>query len=180
MPPEAENDNFLAELGLDDGEEQTQETQGSEETNSSAMKELRAALERREKALRKAGKEIEELRQFRTDAVQRERSDTLRVAGLTERQAKVFLATGEDVTPEAVQAFKSEVLQTPPPETSQEEPPTPGFAPTQVGTPPPPGKVYSRAEWIALSATDAATAQRLFQEGRVDLSGLREGLGPEK
>lgn len=37
----------------------------------------------------------------------------------------------------------------------------------------------SRTEWLAIGKRDPLEAQRLFQAGKVELSDLREGLGPE-
>jgi hypothetical protein len=66
---------------------------------------------------------------------------------------------------------------------STEEAPAPtgGFTPTT--TPegvPPGGKRYTRDEWLNLSITDPALAQRVHQQGRVDLSDVRQGLGSDK
>ena len=43
-----------------------------------------------------------------------------------------------------------------------------------------PWGVVSRDEWMRLSATDPVKAEALWSAGRVDLAGLREGLGPQK
>ncbi len=38
----------------------------------------------------------------------------------------------------------------------------------------------SRADWLNLTKSDPLEAQRLFQAGKVNLSDLREGLGPDR
>jgi hypothetical protein len=41
-------------------------------------------------------------------------------------------------------------------------------------------KRFTRAEWLQLSVDDPAEAQKVFKAGKVDLSDVRTGLGPER
>ena len=173
-----ELEDFLASL---EGEDTNQEQENPE--NPVDPKKFKEWAYGTRKTIKAYEKELKDLREFQTKTVAEQRVGALKAAGLNEFHAEAFSKFYPEVTPETVAEYKTraglaaapvEETEPPAPET-----PSPGFAPTSIGTPPPPGKTYSRAEWIALADKDSATAQRVFQEGRVDLSGLREGLGPE-
>ena len=86
-------------------------------------------------------------------------------------------------------AFRGQTAAPVTPETSSEEPPPEVDVPAETlsgivngpsGSATSGTFEVSRADWLKLSATDPMEAQRLFQAGKVDLSGLRDGLGPDR
>lgn len=150
----------------------------------SNFKQLRTHANKLEKTLKARDSELEELRAFKTEADQTKRtaevSKVFSDLGLTTPAAtKLWNLEHPDSAPEqaAVQAWAVEngfaVSDEPPVQDT-------GFTPTQTPEGTPPGsKRMSRQEWTALAAEDPAAAQTAFQKGRVDLSDLRRGLGPE-
>ena len=166
-----ELDEFLASL---EGEETDQEQEKPADPKDKKFAEWAYKERKDRKALEK---ELKDLREFQAKTVSEQRVSTLKAAGLNEFHAEAFSKFYPEVTPETVAEYRVRAgLEAAPAREEEETPatetPSPGFAPTSIGTPPPPGKTYSRAEWLALAETDTATAQRVFQENRVDLSGL--------
>jgi len=150
---------------------------------------LRKAYNRSERDRKEFEKELVELREFRTTVVKEKREKAIESA-FTEAQlnpvhSKLFTALNpevevEQITTDAVAKFAVEYgLAT----ISGEEAETPepvqqGYAPVVVGNSAP-LKRFSRTEWEQMAASDPAAAEKAFKDGRVDLSGLRQGLGPQ-
>lgn len=42
------------------------------------------------------------------------------------------------------------------------------------------GQIYSAKEWAALSKVDPVQGQKLLEQGRVDMAGIKAGLGPDR
>jgi hypothetical protein len=139
------------------------------------------ALRKEQQEKKKILKELEELRAFQAQAVEDQRKATLRAAGLTDGQIKYFQG---EVNPESVKEFLADLgvyreEESSDEDTTQEqEPPAPRFAPTTVGNPPG-AALLSREDWLKMSATDPERARKAWQDGKVDLSGLRDGLGSD-
>ena len=158
--------------------------------------EVRSAYNRSEKALKKALQQNEELVAFRDEVIVQRREQAIASAfaeaGLNPAQAKLYASLNPDATPEtatkeAVSAFAAEYgLAAGGTETdaTPAAPAAPTVRTTVVSVPASAGipstGILTQADWVKLSSVDSAAAQRAWQEGRVDLSGLREGLGPEK
>jgi hypothetical protein len=118
----SEQDALLAEFArLRDAVESLQEEEGTTSTDGPAQREtsqaenstikaIRAEAKRAEKRAAEAEAELAELRAFKEEATQEKQQAILVGAGLTPRQAEVFLRSFDAVTPENVQVFKSEVL----------------------------------------------------------------------
>ena len=155
-----------------DDEESTPATPAAADTaleppkENATIKAMRDALKRQERELKKSTSELEELRKFREEAVARERAQALATAGLSPRQSEVFLAAYGEVTPEAVAAFKSEVLGV----TSEGVTEAP-FAPTGfVGEPQ--QETLDRKGFEELFRKDPAKARDLFAQGKVKFRGM--------
>ena len=80
------------------------------QSENSTIKAIRAEAKRAEKRAAEAEAELADLRKFREETTARAHEAVLAAAGLTPQQAALYLKAGEEVTEEAVQKFKSEVL----------------------------------------------------------------------
>lgn len=157
-------DELLAELDLEEEKDQEQAPVPQEKTDN--FKQLRDYTKRQER-------ELKQLREFREATVQRERLSTLQAAGLTEAQSNVYLKAYEEVTPEGVEAFKTNVLgvAAPAPEAVPETTPetkSGSFAPSAPqGGMGPSLRMYTQDEWDQLFNTNPQEAFKVQQEGRI-------------
>jgi len=161
---------------LEDDEEETEPQPDPKQSNQ-----LNAA----QRKLAKAEKELEELRQFKADQEKATRTnsitETFKEIGLNPKWAKFY--QGEEVTPETIKAWAvAEDFITLEATGSAEtaEAPT-GYTPTVI----PEGqtlgaKVFTPAEFKELARSDPGQAQKVFNEGRVNMAAVRQGLGPDK
>ena len=165
-------------------EDEDQEFDGQ----SSSMQQLRKAYNRMERENKALKQENDELVGFRGEVL-KERKDkaiasSFEEVGLNPKHAKLFQALNpeveiEQITPQSVAAFAAEyaLVTTEGGEVAAPEPT--GYAPVTTGQA---SKVsaLSRDEWIKLAQTDQLAAQKAWEDGRVDLSGIRAGLGPSR
>lgn len=163
-----------------DGEDDTQ----PEESDNRSFAELRKAYGRLEKQNKAAASELEELRAFKVEREQQERHQAIAATfteiGLNPKHAKFY--QGEDATPEAIKAWAvAEDFLPADGELPEPAAATSGYTPTVITDPKTLGsRNYSVSEWKELARTNPDLAQRLHAEGRVDLAGLRVGLGPDR
>lgn len=165
---------------IDDGEdEEEQEAPGTDDDNKNFVA-LRKDRNRLEKQLKAVTPELEELRSFKVQVEAEQRQamigSVLQQVGLAPSLAKLYGAvnTEGEVTPQSVAEFAKEyglvsdetVLDVPEVEAS-----VPGFKPF-VGDDAPGNRKVSRVDWLAKLRTNPEEAQRLFKQGRVDLSDL--------
>lgn len=174
---------------LDDEDENPQ----AENVN---FKQLRDYARKIEKELKARDKEVEALRQFKSEADSRAKAETLKSAGLSDKHASLFLRVNPetDITPELVQAFVSE-YEIPVASQSAQEPnevetpavpqdgqiielkpetqsPRPGFSPTPNADSPI-GSVITELEAAEkLSVENPAEYLRLRDAGRIKLQRL--------
>ena len=172
-------------------ESASDETDDREETpQSKPFTELRGHARKLEKQLRTYEKELADLRAYREEHVKVERTtaieSTFKEVGLNPKHAKLYSALNPDVEPaaitkEAIATFASEYSLAPEEGSVVEAPlQATGFVPTSTSMASAPSGVVSRDEWMRLSATDPVKAEALWSAGRVDLAGLRDGLGAAK
>ena len=157
---------------------------------SKPLTEARRVARKLEKQVQAYEKELADLRAYREEHVKAERNvvieSSFKEAGLNPKHAKLFSALNPDVDPaaitkEAIATFASEYSLAPEEGSVVEAPlQATGFVPTSTSMASAPSGVVSRDEWMRLSATDPVKAEALWSAGRVDLAGLREGLGPQK
>lgn len=166
------------------GEEE--ETPPDASQDSGPMKQLRRHANKLEKDLKAAQADNEELRAFRDDFNNKQKTEKVKAVfeklELNPTFSRFWQLENPEAEPEEATVAKWAVdngfAQ------ATEEPTTDvatGFTPTTTPEGTPPGaKRLTRAEWLELSARDPAAGQVAFQKGRVDLSDVRQGLGPEK
>jgi len=150
--------------GFDSDEEDTDdEVTDNRPSESKGFKQLRDHAKKLERDLNRRNKEVEELRAFRAEVEQRERMTTLSGAGLNEKQATAFLRMYEQVTPEAVAEFKSDVLGL---ATEKPEDTTTGFGPTSVVEDRNIGSI-SKADFEQIMRENPAKGWQLLNSGKV-------------
>jgi hypothetical protein len=147
---------------------------GAGTVENSAIKQVREAQKAAEKRAKEAEARVAELEAFKTDAESKERMGTLTNAGLSPRQAEVFLKSFDEVNEENVQMFKSEVLglgdtaqEGGTPEHGHSHPGPQPFAPTGF-TGERSVNAMGREEFEKLYTTNPAKAIELFESGGVD------------
>ena len=155
-----EIDDLLA--GSDSEDEETEVSDDRPRENS-AVKQMRDHIKRLEKDLAKTKKQNEDLVAFRQEVTARERNQKLLEAGLSEKQATVFLKSYDDVTPDAISEFKAEVLGLK--SEGESDAPT-GFTPT-VGELEPGSKQIPKAEFEAIMRENPAKGWQLLNSGKV-------------
>ena len=172
-------DDIEALLAGFEGEDEAPEPQEQVTQESSTIREMRAKLDQRDKALKKLAREKAELEAKEAQRVEESRKVTLAAAGLNEDQIAVFTKAYDEVTPESLDVFKTKVLGIPPATSEGTEPasPTP-FVPTQAGGPPP-AKVWTREEWDALYLRDPVAAHKVLVEGRIEGQRTKVTAGPD-
>lgn len=163
-------------------EEETTPTQ----SDANPMKQLRTHANKLEKQLKTSQTELEELRAFKAGIDQKSKAEQVgsifTELGLNPAQVKLYELAMPDAEPSketvgkwAVEYGLAQATEGAVPDEST------GFTPTTTPEGIAPGaKRLSRDEWIELSVKDSAAGQRAFQQGRVDLSDVRQGLGPDK
>jgi hypothetical protein len=128
---------------------------------NATIRSIRAEAKRAEARAKQAESELAELREFRETTVAKMKADTLASAGLSPKQAEVYLKANEDISPEAVAAFKAEVLGIGEPTTDGEPFRPTGFAGES------PDKQLSVKEFEAEYRKDPDAARKLALEGKV-------------
>ena len=146
-----------------------------------------AAFAKQRKQIDRLEKELAELRAFKAERDKTDRETSIggmfTQVGLNPKHARLYAALNPegDATPEQVAAFAAEFgLVTAEGEQPATPTPEPGFTPAVIGGQPLSAGVLSAADWRQVALTDPTRAQRLLAEGRVDMAGLRTGLGPER
>ena len=139
---------------------------GGSAGENSTIKAIRAEAKRAEKRAAEAEAEVAELRVFKEATTKREQETALTAAGLSPRQAEVFLKSFEEVTPENVQVFKSEVLGVREEAGEEGTVPSAPFAPTGfVGDSA--TKPMTRQELDAIAKESPERALELMRSGKV-------------
>lgn len=167
---------------FDFGEE---ETTPEASQDSGPMKQLRRHANKLEKDLKTAQAENEELRTFRDEFNNAKRTEKAAAVftelGLNPAHVKFWQLENPEAEIDAVEVGKWAVENGFAQATTEAPDQGSGFTPTTTPDATPPGaKRLTNAEWQQLAASDPAAAQLAFQKGRVDLSEVRTGLGPQK
>lgn len=167
--PQPTVEDILAQLEAEEqGEETGTNDAGNQPRESSVIKQLRTAVKARDKAAKAAEERAAVAEEALQARVQAETSRILSGAGLSPRQAEVFLKAYGEATPENLTEFRKDVLgvTTPAPqgEASAEE-----FAPTGPVSGGGEGeKPLSKSEFEALWRRDPVEADRRAAAGEVD------------
>jgi hypothetical protein len=170
-------DEMLAAIAADDDGQDTESYEDSTDSASkpnATIKDLRAAIKRLERASNTAAKERDELRAWKEQRLEEDNVNALNGAGLSPRQAEVFLKFYGAVTPENIAEFRRDVLGAAPPaagETQVEESDAPPvFRPAGPGGTTLYGqedKPLSRAEFEEMWVSDNAKARAAMAAGKV-------------
>lgn len=152
--------------------------------DSNPMKQLRRHANKLEKDLKARDTELEDLRKFRDEFNNKARTEKVSAVftelGLNPVHSRFWQLENPEAEPDAAGISKWAV-ENGFAQATEETPVAEGFTPTTSPDATPLGsKRLSRQEWQELAATDPAAAQTAFQKGRVDLSDVRVGLGPQK
>ena len=153
--------------------------------DSNPVRDLRKHANKLEKDLKAAQAKLEPLEAFKAEYDAKVKAETVgnifTKLGLNPAQAKLYELAMPESEPSEETVGKWAVEYGLAASDESVVPDTSGFTPTTTPEGVPPGtKRLSRDEWLNLSVSDPAAAQRVFQQGRVDLSDVRNGLGPEK
>ena len=160
----------LSDLLDDDEDDQTNPQQDSKS---------KAAFAQMRKDLKAAQTEAEEGRAWRAEREKSDRENAITgiftEVGLNPKHAKLFSALNPegDPTAETVAQFAAEygLVTTAGEEVEAPEPRSPGFTPTVISEGQALGaKTYNAAEWLELSRSNQAEAQKVLASGRVDLT----------
>ena len=158
------------------------ETEGSEEEvtpvdDNVTIKAIRESQKQWEKKAKELARENKALVEFKKEVEDKTRLETVssvfKELGLPDKQAELFLKTHEgEVTADNIKQFVQDYgLKDLSEETGgTTEDKSGGFTPGGVGGAAGGVKGVTREEWLKLVKTDVDRAQRLFAEGRVDLS----------
>ena len=160
----------------DDEDSGDGEESGASEANAS-FKDLRKAYNRAEKERKALEAEAIDLRTFKATTVEKERAVQLEVilkeSGLSPKHATLFtkLNPEAEITPETVLGFAKEydLVKSDGEGVEVPEKPASGFNPVSTGV----GgdlKTYTREELDVLVYTNPDLANKLIQEGRVELT----------
>lgn len=168
--PEAQSlEEIIA--GLKEDEEETPDP-GTESEN---FKKVRDYSKKLEKALKRQQDQINELTEYKETATRESRSAALAAgfkdAGLSEAQVALYPAEAE-VSADAIKEFATKYGLTAGSSTegtTEKQPQAAGFKPEgqEGGTP---SNVVARSDWLKMVQNDPDAAQRLLNEGKVDLS----------
>jgi hypothetical protein len=171
----ADEDDFFGDA---DGE--TEKT-----PDSNPVRDLRKHANKLEKDLKAAQAELEPLRQFKAEADQKAKAETVGTIftklGLNPAQAKLYELAMPEAEPSEETVGKWAVeygLAT----SDESVPDTTGFTPTTTPEGAPPGSKRLTGKEMLEEALrgDPLAAQAAFLKGRVDTSDSRRGLGPER
>jgi hypothetical protein len=153
--------------GLDAEEESAAKVEPPDKDNK-VIKEIRDHAKRVERELAASRKEAEELKTWKTEQESRSKAQALSAAGLNEKQQVAFLALNQEVTPDAIQTFRSEVL-------GQGDSPQPesGFGPTDIaGEGATVGTFYARKDWERIMRENPAKGDEIARAGKVRWNNL--------
>jgi hypothetical protein len=155
----AEYDELLAALA--DGEEQ-EAPPAEQPKDTNAMKQVREALKRAKAAEAELRAERDELAAKFQARVEADTTAALQSAGLSPRQAEAYRKLYDEVTPENIGAFKTEVLQ----QTSEAEPAS--LIPLNIGGGEASTKRYTRDEFESIMRSNPMQATQIADAGLVD------------
>ncbi len=161
------------------------EEEPAQEQDSNPVKQLRTHADKLEKQLKARDKELEELRTFRDEFNNKQRTEKVSSVftelGLNPTHAKFWQLENPEAEPDATTVGKWAVDNGFAQATEGDVEPTQGFTPTttQEGIAPG-GKRYTLDEWLNISVTNPAEGERILKQGRVDRTDLRQGIGPER
>ena len=168
-------DEYLSEFAEDEA---------PQEQDSNPVKQLRTHADKLEKQLKARDKELEELRSFRDEFNNKQRTEKVSSVftelGLNPTHAKFWQLENPETEPDATTVGKWAV-DNGFAQATEEAVETGGFTPTT--TPEgvaPSGKRYTLDEWLNISVTNPAEGERILKQGRVDRTDLRQGIGPER
>ena len=146
---------------LAEGEEQdTPPADNKPESN--AMKQVREALKRAKAEAAEAKQERDEALSALQTRVEADTTAALQSAGLSPRQAEAYRKLYDDVSPENIGAFKTEVLGQ-----SVEDNRPVSFAPLNIGGEAP-TKRYTRSEFETIMRSDPMQGTAIAEAGLVD------------
>lgn len=122
-------DEMLDAIGKADDDAEDTDADVTTAKPNSAIKAIRDHAKKLERELEKTRKAYEDLEAWKEQRVQEDSTNALKAAGLSPRQAEVFLKFYGEVTPEAISEFRRDVLGNAPageaaPEASSEFRPT--------------------------------------------------------
>jgi hypothetical protein len=159
------------------------EDEAPQEQDSNPVKQLRTHANKLEKQLKAQEKELEDLRSFHTEQTAKQRDSQVTTVfndlGLNPAHVKFWKLENPDTEPEA-NAVGKWAVENGFAQAEESAPDTGSFTPTTVEGTAVGNKRLSVTEWYELTASDPAAAQLAFQKGRVDFTGIRQGLGQEK
>lgn len=164
------NDFDFVDPDEEDTTEEVEQTPAPQAKDTAQLDKMKGYTKRVEKELAASKKETAELKARWAEAESKAKANALTAAGLNEKQAQAFLALNPDnpeVTPEAIQAFRSEVL-------GIGEPPEPtGFGPTDVsGERSTGGNFYTRHEFEQIMRENPAKGEQIAASGKVRWNNL--------
>lgn len=169
-PVPNEFDELLAGYGEDEEVEAT-EAVAAPKLDNKVIKQIRDHAKKLEKELAQTRKEADELKTWKAETESRSRTQVLSAAGFNEKQAQAFLAMNQEVSSEAIQSFKSEVLgQGEAPESASRNDTSSGFGPTDTsgersGTTA--GGYVTRQEFEQIMRQNPAKGDELVRSGKV-------------
>jgi len=156
------------------------------QADSNPVKQLRTHADKLEKQLKARDKELEELRSFRDEFNNKQRTEKVgsvfEELGLNPVHAKFWQLENPEAEPDATTVGKWAIENGFAQATEESEvKETTGFTPTLTpeGSAPR-GKRYTLDEWLNLSVSDPDEGARVLAQGRVDRTDLRTGLGADK
>lgn len=162
--PNDDMDRLLADLDSEDTSEAETSTEVDENRPNRGLKQLRDHAKKLERDLTRTRKEADELKAYKETVEQERKASSLAGAGLNDKQAKAFLRMYENVTPEAISEFRTDVLGQAVEEGSS---PPPSFEPTQVVSEPGSRRV-TKAEFEGIMRSNPTEGWALLNSGRVE------------
>ena len=160
-----EIDDLLAGSDSEDDDDTEEDVADNRPRGNDAIKQIREAEQRATKRAEKAQRRVQELESKLAEYATKEKVSSLQAAGFNEKQAKVFLKSYDEVTPDAITEFKAEVLGITQ-DAGESETPSPGFAPTQ-GEVEPASKGYSKADFERIMRENPAKGWQILNSGKV-------------
>ncbi len=169
-------DEYLSEF--------SEEEEAPQEQDSNPVKQLRTHADKLEKQLKARDKELEELRTFRDEFNNKQRTEKVSSVftelGLNPTHAKFWQLENPEAEPDATTVGKWAV-DNGFAQATEDAVETPSFTPTTIPeTTAPGGKRFTLDEWLNISVTNPAEGERILKQGRVDRTDLRQGIGPER
>lgn len=123
-------DEMLAAVAQADDDSEDTDADVTTAKPNSAIKAIRDHAKKLERELERERKAREELTAWKEQRVAEDSTNALKAAGLSPRQAEVFLKFYGEVTPEAIAEFRKDVLGNVPAGEAAAGAPAPEFRPT--------------------------------------------------